>query len=494
MKKLLIVIVSLMLMLPLLVSCKTDTDGQKDTSATQSDEKQIIVKNMQGREIVILCWDFGYNSKTVLGYTGEVITKIENEEDYSSVDVAKAKMRAKIEEEYNCKITGEVVGGDHNAFTNRIRNMVQSGVKDFDIVFDNLTFLSPFVSSNILYDLNKISTIDFTNPWWDQNAREDLSIANRLYFMCGDLNTYDNDGTWCILFNKNLLNNLNLDIDLYQLVRDNQWTFDKLVEICKSANITRDLNGDGVLDEKDQWAFGTETYNIFVHVLAGGDKIVKKDANDIPYFTVTEESVFRSLGKILEFYNDQNTVMVGNAPPYTGKGFENVWEATVHKAFIEGRELFYMCGLINVPSFRNMEDDFGILPVPKMSADQDRYYHTVSVANMSVLALPLNVENVEDLGIVIEAMGKYSREYVTPAYYDIQLKYRDTRDNESSEMLDLIFSSRTFDIGAAFNWGNTLTNLMLLDMNYTSRFDAIMDAAQVALEQTLESINEATLD
>lgn len=186
--------------------------------------------------------------------------------------------------------------------------------------------------------------------------------------------------------------------------------------------------------------------------------------------------------------------MVGDAPPYTGKGFENVWEATVHKAFIEGRELFYMCGLINVPSFRNMEDDFGILPVPKMSADQDRYYHTVSVANMSVLALPLNVENVEDLGIVIEAMGKYSREYVTPAYYDIQLKYRDTRDNESSEMLDLIFSSRTFDIGAAFNWGNTLTNLMLLDMNYTSRFDAIMDAAQVALEQTLESINEATLD
>jgi hypothetical protein len=150
-----------------------------------------------------------------------------------------------------------------------------------------------------------------------------------------------------------------------------------------------------------------------------------------------------------------------------------------------------MCGLINVPSFREMSDDFGILPVPKMREDQDRYYHTVSISNMSALALPLNVKEPEDLGLIIEAMGKYSKDYITPAYYDIQLKYRDTRDNESSEMLDIIFSSRTFDIGAAFNWGNTLINLTSMDKNYASRFESIMDSAQAALEQTLQSIEDA---
>lgn len=493
MKKFFAIAVIILMLLPLLVSCKTTPEPETSTTS-QANEETITVKDMNGREVKILCWDFGYNSKSILGYTGEVITKIENEEDYGSVDVAKKLMRDKVEQEFNCKITGEIYGGDQNTFTNRIRNMVQSGMNDFDIVFDNIQYLSPFISSNILYDLNKISTINFDNSWWDQNAREDLSINQKLYYMCGDLNTYDNDGTWCILFNKTLLKELNMDIDLYKLVKDDQWTFDKLVEICKSGNITRDLNGDGELDEKDQWAFGTETYNIFVHVLAGGDKIVKKDGNDIPYFTVTEPSVFNSLDKILDFYNNGSVVMVANAPPYSNKGFTNVWEATVHKAFIEGRELFYMCGLINVPSFRNMEDDFGILPVPKMKDGQDRYYHTVSISNMSAMALPLNVEEPEDLGLIIEAMGKYAKDFITPAYYDIQLKYRDTRDNESSEMLDIIFSSRTFDIGAAFNWGGTLTALTSMDKNYTSRFESIMDAAQAALENTLESIEEANLE
>lgn len=489
MKKIFAIAFSVLILLPLLVSCKTP---EPEKTVSQPDKEAITVKDMNGREVRILCWDFGYNSKSILGYTGEVITKIEDETEYSAVDVAKAKMRAKVEEEFNCKITGEVYGGDQTTFVNRIRNMVQSGTNDFDIVFENIQYLTPFISSNILYDLNKVQSLNFENSWWDQNAKEDLSINNKLFYMCGDLNTYDNDGTWCILFNKTLLSKLNLNINLYQLVKDDQWTFDKLTEICKSGNITQDINGDGTLDEKDQWAFGTETYNIFVHVVAGGDRIVTKNSDDIPEFTVTKESVFNSLGKILDFYNDNNTVMVANAPPYTNKGFSNVWEATVHKAFIEGRELFYMCGLINVPSFRIMDDDFGILPVPKMKDSQDRFYHTVSISNMSALALPLNVKEPEDLGLIIEAMGKYSKEYVTPAYYDIQLKYRDTRDDESSEMLDIIFSSRTFDIGAAFNWGNTLTNLTMMDKNYASRFESIMVAAEVALEETLKSIEEAT--
>jgi ABC-type glycerol-3-phosphate transport system substrate-binding protein len=487
MKRFFVIIVAALFLLPLLVSCKSEPKNV--TSGTsQSDEKTLTIKDLGGREIRVLSWNFGYQSKSILGFTGEILSNLE-EEEYSSVDIAKKMMRDKVEEEYNVKITGEVVNGNRTDFTNRIRNMVQSGVQDVDMVFDSVQNLSPLVISNIFYDLNKISTIDFSNTWWDQNAKEDLSINNRLYYMCGDMNTYDNDGTWCILFNKNLLQKLNLNIDLYQLVKDDKWTFDRLTEICKSNKISQDINGDGVQDEKDQWAFGTETYNIFVHVLAGGDKIVKKDSNDIPQFTVTQESVFNTLGKVLEFYNDKDNVMVANAPPYTNKGFENVWEATVHKAFKEGRELFYMCGLINVPSFRNMDDDFGILPVPKMTEDQDRYYHTVSVSNMSALAVPINVEAPDDLGLVIEALGKYAQKYITPAYYDIQLKYRDARDNESSEMLDIIFSSRTFDLGAAFNWGNTLTNLMMMDMNYVSRFESIMDGAQVALEQTLESIS-----
>ncbi|HBR32368.1 MAG TPA: hypothetical protein DD733_09825, partial [Clostridiales bacterium] len=355
MKKLIIALLALVLLLPFIASCKEEKDnsGSSDT-ASKTDENEIVVKDMEGRDFKILCYSFGHGSKSIVGFTGEVLYK---EDSASPLDVKKKEIVDLVQQQYNCTITGDLFTGTHPELNEKIRLMVMGGSNEYDFYFDCYQFSSAMVADNVLYDLNTISSIDFTNPWWDQNAREDFSIDNKLYFMCGDINTYDNDGTWCVLFNKKLKETLGITEDFYQLARDYEWTFDKFTEICKRG-ISKDINGDNVLDEKDQWAFGTETYNMYVHVVAGGDRITKKDENDIPYFTITNESTYNSLGKIRDFYLDKTTVMVANAPPYTEKGFDNYWEATVHKSFMEGRELFYMCGLINAPGFREMEDDF----------------------------------------------------------------------------------------------------------------------------------------
>ncbi|PKM62337.1 MAG: hypothetical protein CVU97_05825 [Firmicutes bacterium HGW-Firmicutes-21] len=485
MKKTILIVVAVLLFVSVFAGCKT-TKPSEESNVSETSGSNLIVKDMNKRAFKVFCWDFGYGSKSILGYTGEVISN-SVEEKPALLDEAKARVIAKVEEEYNCTVSGTVYGGIRADFTNTIKNMVLTGTNEYDMIFDAYSYLAPLVTENILLDLNTISTIDFENEWWDQNARKELSIFNKLFFMCGDINTYDNDGTWCMLFNKTLLENLSLNIDPYQLVKDDEWYFDKFVEICRSG-ITTDSDGNGVLDEFDTWAFGTETYNMYVHVLSSGNKIVTKDIHDVPEFTVQNESTYSALDKIVDFYTDYSTVMVANAPPYTGKGYPNVWEATVHKAFIEGRQLFYMCGLINVPSFRQMDDDFGILPIPKLNKGQEFYYHTVSTGNMTALCVPQSVIAADDVGIIIEALGKYSMDILSPAYYDVQLKYRDTRDEESSEMLDIIFATRTFDIGAAFNWGGTLGEYTKMDKNFVSRFDSIMSAAEAALDETLSKI------
>ena len=181
--------------------------------------------------------------------------------------------------------------------------------------------------------------------------------------------------------------------------------------------------------------------------------------------------------------------MVANGGKYDGKGYSNVWEATVHKAFIEGRELFYICGLINVAGFRNMEDEFGILPMPKTFADQESYYHTVSAGNSSYLMIPYGVPNVEDLGLVVEALAMKSQEMVTPEFYEMQLKGRDTRDDESAEMLDLIFSTRSFDLAPIFNWGGIMDCFYTLDTNYASRFESLADGIKLAMESCVENFD-----
>lgn len=485
MKKFLVCILALVLLAPFLASCNDNSVGNNpESGAVPSEEIKatVAVKDMDGREFHILCWDF--SSKSILGYTGEVMY---DEENPTSVDEAKKIVVDYVEENYNCKILGEKTNTAPLSTT--IRNQVASGLPYYDICFDSLLSVSPLAIEKQIMDLREISTIDLSAEWWDQNAVADLSIGNKVYFTCGDINTYDDQGTWCILFNKALKSKLGIEEDFYQLVRDDKWTFDKLVEIC-SRDITADINGDKVFDEKDRWAFGGETYNLYVHLVAAGQKITRKDANDLPYLVAAKnpEETYAVLGKAIEFYNDNSTVMVANAPPYTNKGFENVHEATVHKAFIEGRELFYMCGLIHAASFRVMEDEFGILPIPKYYETQDRYYHTVSQGNSTVMYIPVGATEPEDIGLVVSALAEQSKKYVTPAYYDVQLKYRDSHDDESGEMLDIIFASRTFDLGAAFNWGGALIMYMQLDPNIASRFESGLSSAQNAMDKMISEL------
>lgn len=494
MKKLFTCLVALLMLVPLLVACdsETATDNSGSDAATGNSEVTTVtpVKDMEGREFYVLCWDFGAGSNSILGYTGEIMYA---EENPSAVDEAKKIVVDKIESDYNCQIVGEKTST--TAIPTTIRNQVTSGLHYYDILFDSTGTTATMAAEDLLMDLNTISTIDLSDPWWDQNAVTDLSIGGKVYFACGDINTYDDQGTWCVLFNKTLKDKLGIEEDFYQLVRDNKWTLDKFMEICKS-DITNDSSGDGVLDEKDTWAFGTETYNIYVHLVAAGEKIAVKDSDDIPYLTISEnpEATYNILGKVVEFYNDTSTVMVANHPPYSTKfANSNCWEETVHKAFIEGRELFYMCGLINSASFRVMEDEFGILPIPKYSSTQDRYYHTVSVGNSTVMSIPEGTTDVEDVGLIVTAIAEQSMHTVTPAYYDIQLKYRDSRDDESGEMLDLIFSTRTFDAGNTYNWGGIREQYVSMSASdIASRFERVKSSAETAMNNFITDISEDT--
>ena len=495
-KQLLILWVVLALALPLLVACGNTAGTASDaTSSAESetvsvpDEEPVHedvppeVKDLDGRVINVLCWDWSAGSASIKGYTGEIITNAED--DPGRVDVAKMAVIDAVETEYNVTISGQVT--NRGSFSADVKNMVATNTYDYDLVFTGAGGSQDYAVNGAATDLKTISTINLSNSWWDQNCVNDVSLGGRLFWVCGDINTYDNLGTWCVLFNKNLKNDLGISEDFYQMAKDGTWNLDRFIEICQGVTI--DLNGDGQ-DEFDQWACGTEKFNVFAQVIGGGIHAVSKDQNDVPYLTIdtTTERTYAALDKIVNFYLSDE-VMVANGGKYDGKGYSNVWEATVHKAFIEGRELFYICGLINVAGFRDMEDEFGILPMPKTFAEQDSYYHTVSAGNSSYMTIPYGVPGVEDLGLVVEALAMKSQEMVTPEFYEMQLKGRDTRDDESADMLDIIFSTRSFDLAPIFNWGGIMNCFYTIDTNYASRFESLADGAKMAIESSMDIIN-----
>lgn len=73
------------------------------------------------------------------------------------------------------------------------------------------------------------------------------------------------------------------------------------------------------------------------------------------------------------------------------------------------------------------------------------------------MAVPVTSGDLERTGIILEALCAESRKRVIPAYYDKMLKTKIARDDESGEMLDIMFSTRSADLGLIY-WNSQITS------------------------------------
>ncbi|MBO4501816.1 MAG: hypothetical protein J5760_06185 [Clostridia bacterium] len=513
MKKILCLILAAILMLSVFVACKSE-DGKEESrpaasgspeasnteTVSESGESNveevseevsqsyeygtnIPVKDLQGRVIRVLSMNWAANSSSMT-YNGDIIQRDDYDEHTADVlDRTKYEVRKEIERRYNCTIEGVF---DSNNFANVIYNQVQAPTENsYDIVLNSFGGAASATLTGVYVDMNAIPTIDLSNPWWDQNAVHDLSIGNKVYFTAGDINTFDNDGTFIVFYNKKVLADNCPGVNLYELVRNNEWTLDKMYELAKI--VTHESSGDGTLDEEDTWGLGTEVYNVLLHLIASGVHLAEKDADDIPELSYNNERFYSVLSDVYNIYADESHVMVANAGKFDSK-YTNVWEGTIIRAFREERELFYMGGMFNIVKFRDVEN-IGYLPVPKYNSDQDRYYHFVSTGNASCMAIPAVSDNYDDLGLIIEALGAESKNQVTPVYYEKCLKGKDADTVDDEDMLDIIFESRCFDLGAIYNWGGIYSQIANINPDgIRSRFEAIEGSVEEAMLTDIDTI------
>ncbi|MCQ2433475.1 MAG: hypothetical protein MJ175_12810, partial [Clostridia bacterium] len=125
---------------------------------------------------------------------------------------------------------------------------------------------------------------------------------------------------------------------------------------------------------------------------------------------------------------------------------------------------------------------------------QDRYYHHVIKIAGKGVCIPNTQPDPEMAGIIIEAMAARSVPTVTAAYYDKALTYKYMRDEESAKMLDIILSSRIYDLGYIYDWGGiynavfTLINSGKTDL--ASAWNKKLSAAEKALQKTVDAYRE----
>lgn len=335
----------------------------------------------------------------------------------------------------------------HGEVTSTVKTSIMASSDDYDVFTDGLSNIASLISQKYLLDLREIDTLKFENEWWDHQIYDDLSIMGKSFFMTGDISVMDNYGTWCYLFNKTMVNDYGLD-NPYELVDSGKWTIDKHNEMAEAA--TLDLDGDGKWTMADSYGYVTETYNTAANWNCFGFRVVSKDEDDLPIFTYSGEEQITALQKSVETQWGSFTNMGTNSTVTGGGGLT---DNTRENQFAIGRALFYYAGMRNITLYRDSDTDFGIIPAPKYSEEQEQYYSSYSSGNCTAYAIPVTVADSAKVGDITEAMAHLSVYTLTPAYYDKTLIGKSTRDAESEPMLDLILSTRNYDFGNIFDWG-----------------------------------------
>jgi len=457
------------------VSDTSEAGVSKDIAAETEPEEtlDIEVKDYGGRTVnIVLAGNWSFDDFIAEEITGEAI----NDAKYN----ANAAVSNLLDVEIAVNNQSGQASGGNGAGYKIIDNMVMAGTNDYDIADIGCYDVSTLAYKGKLLDLNSIKNIDLTKSWWDPKANEHLSVQGKMFYSTGDAGLLDNDCTYCILFNKQMITNFNL-ANPYELVHEDEWTYDKFVEMADAAYI--DKNGNGTTDAEDSIGIIMWQDSVIGMLHASGGKFAAVKDDGLIEITLNSERNFDVLTSWLTL---KTQPMIG----FIGSG-ATIKEEELHSMFIDQRAMFYCRYIKAVSWFRDMETDFGVLPYPKWDETQQDFCNTIHAYGTSYYCVPITVYDADMSGAVLEALSCYGKEYITPEYYDITLKGKYFRDEESAEMLDLIFSSRFFDVGTYYQLGGFNEMVITMMQQGNTDFASMYKRNEKIANRTLSKINEA---
>ncbi|MGI6167988.1 MAG: hypothetical protein ACOYIA_07645, partial [Eubacteriales bacterium] len=102
-------------------------------------------------------------------------------------------------------------------------------------------------------------------------------------------------------------------------------------------------------------------------------------------------------------------------------------------------------------------------------------------------------DKLQMMGAVLEAMASESYKSVVSVYYDLALKYRYAKDEESGRMLDLIYSSIYIDAGVLYTkvLNSVHQQLRTIIRNKDNTVMSTFKTLDKVVERQLQNLNDS---
>ena len=306
------------------------------------------------------------------------------------------------------------------------------------------------IAARAALNWNDIPYVDQEQPWHNKLANEPSTINGKLFAITSDLSISALQYTYAIFVNYKLSTDYGYPPeDLYRIVFDGDWTLDTFTEIVKDVWI--DTDGDSVHDGDD-----VHGYSMYPNCTTSD---VWLAALDLPVATINNDGTYS-----VDFFCEKTVSALEKtiALHTAGEGVylkAPAWRQ-IPVDFCNGKIMMtQMYFGETTESLKDMEDTYGILPMPKFDENQTEYL-TNAWDQYTVFSVPVTAPDTEFVGIIYEALSAETWRSVFPAYYDTALKSRYSADPEVAEIVDMIMEGRQFEF--SFQFGEDLQNLPYL--------------------------------
>ena len=363
-----------------------------------------------------------------------------------------------------------------------LRNAVLTKSGDYDSAAIYGSQSSPLAVEGLYYNVLDLPYINLDQPWWNQTIREELTLFDTLYFLAGDICVSEIAQGLCFFYNKDMFNEFfgAQGIDIYQVVEDQKWTIDYMCDIV--SNVWVDENNDGVISDGD------------VVGLVGGANMSGSGYMDcwVPAMGIRLTTMVDGYPE-LTFYNE-----------HTVEAYEKVQRLYINNpgtlradgvsktSFLSGNQMFTMSIFNSGEGYRNMQDDYGVLPIPKFDEEQDDY-HSAFHNSASLLVVLSTCQEPEKVGATIELMAAESYKQVTPAYFEICLQGKYSDEPADAEMYDRIINSFVYTFGFCYST-KSLAGIGSLfrdiDADIAQRYEQNKIKYQTSLDELIDKLDE----
>ncbi len=457
MKKVLCLMLTLMMVVPLVTSCRKDGSvGETAGEAVTAEDDRFAGIRYNGRSL---------NIQNSIDQATAAMTSsnayIEGSEEVTGDAALDSAIRRNnsVEELLDVDLVFSPVAYNYGDVPAEMRQLVLSGDATYQLIINDIWGCMPLTAEGIFRNVaSGGSVFDFSEPWWYDDFMSDISLdTDRISCLAGDFFLDHLRNTHCLVMNKTVYSDLYGDPDaVYQSVLDDDWTIDDYNRLADGAYL--DLDGDGEVGPNDQFgSIGHTMWSCCIPWLIAGDPgYIERDEDGHPVLTVDNENSYTLAEKLCHLYASDATVFTPD-----DDGAPTVKLASGQALFLLGSRL----GSLESGGLRGMEADLAVLPYPKRDDTQATYVSAIhDTTEIGFIPATVGDADMPFLSTVIEVLCRETNRQVLPVYYESSLKIKYTRDKLSGQMIDIIHDH--YGSGFALTWSVSLGDYLLYSTLY----------------------------